>query len=133
MRYILGTIWSSSLFPNRAPAGHIALTTFVGGSRQPELANEDDNRLIRLVTDELRLIMGVNADPVYSRIARWDRAIPQYNLGHLSIIERIERFERQHPGLFLSGNFRGGISVGDCVINSDKTARRVQEFLRNHQ
>jgi oxygen-dependent protoporphyrinogen oxidase len=132
-RYILGTIWSSSLFPDRAPEGHAALTTFVGGSRQPELARVDDDRLIRLVADELQIIMGIQADPVYSRIARWDRAIPQYNLGHLSIISGIEEFEKNHPGIFISGNFRGGISVGDCVISSEKTALRVQEFFRNHQ
>jgi protoporphyrinogen/coproporphyrinogen III oxidase len=132
-RKILGTIWSSSLFPGRAPQGHVALTTFVGGSRQPDLTEENDERIVSLVSEELSSIMGVAGRPVYRRIARWQRAIPQYNLGHLSMIEQVEQFEQNHPGLFLSGNFRGGISVGDCIINSDKTAKRVQSFLKNHQ
>ena len=129
-RKILGTIWSSSLFPGRAPAGHAALTTFVGGSRQPELTKESDTRIVHIVTDELSSIMGVHGRPVFRQINRWQRAIPQYNLGHLSIVSRIEEFERQHAGFFVSGNFRGGISVGDCIINSEKTAVRVQDFLR---
>ena len=132
-RRILGTIWSSSLFPNRAPEGHVALTTFVGGSRQPELTEQNDEKIVETVTDELGAIMGVSGRPAYRRIARWERAIPQYNLGHLSIIGQLEQFERQHPGIFISGNFRGGISVGDCIINSEITAQRVQNFLRNIQ
>ena len=132
-RKILGTIWSSSLFPDRAPKDHAALTTFVGGSRQPELTEQSDDAIIKIVADELKEIMGVYGRPAYHRIARWERAIPQYNLGHLSIVRHLEQFEQQHPGIFLSGNFRGGISVGDCVINSEKTAQRVQEFFKNHQ
>jgi len=132
-RNILGTIWSSSLFPGRAPQGNVALTTFVGGSRQPELTGESDDRLISLVTKELSSIMGVSGRPAYSQIARWQRAIPQYNLGHLSVVQRMERFEQEHPGIFISGNFRGGISVGDCVIRSEVVANRVQEFLKDHQ
>ena len=129
-RKILGTIWSSSLFPGRAPKGCVALTTFVGGSRQPELTKESDDRIVKMVAEELDSIMGVSGRPVYRRIARWDRAIPQYNLGHFAIVRKMEEFETQHLGLFISGNFRGGISVGDCVINSEKTALRVQEFLK---
>jgi oxygen-dependent protoporphyrinogen oxidase len=132
-RRILGTIWSSSLFPGRAPHGHAALTTFVGGSRQPELTQESDERIAGIVHEELSSIMGVSGKPVFRRIARWQHAIPQYNLGHLSIIEQVEQFEQSHPGMFVSGNFRGGISVGDCIINSEKTSHRVRSFLENHQ
>ncbi len=132
-RKILGTIWSSSLFSGRAPDGHVALTTFVGGSRQPELTEESDERLVDIVSNELSSIIGVDGRPMYRKLARWKRAIPQYNLGHLEIVRRMEEFETQHPGLFISGNFRGGIAVGDCVINSERTALRVQEYLKNHR
>jgi oxygen-dependent protoporphyrinogen oxidase len=131
-RRILGTIWSSSLFPGRAPAGYAALTTFVGGSRQPEITEESDDRIVEIVTEELSSILGVSARPVFRRIARWKHAIPQYNLGHLAIVSQMEGFEKEHPGFFISGNFRGGISVGDCIISSEKTAARVQDFLRDH-
>ncbi len=130
-RSILGTIWSSVLFPNRAPEDHVALTTFVGGSRQPELAMRSDEPLINLVHAELRAIMGMSGDPVFVRVSRWDRAIPQYALGHLDVMSAIERFESRYPGMMLSGNYRGGISVGDCVIQSRAVADRILE--RRHQ
>jgi oxygen-dependent protoporphyrinogen oxidase len=130
-RSILGAIWSSVLFPNRALENHVALTTFVGGSRQPELAMRNDEPLIDLVHAELRTIMGMSGDPVFVRVSRWDRAIPQYALGHLDIMSAIERFESRYPGMMLSGNYRGGISVGDCVIQSRVLADRILE--RRHQ
>lgn len=123
-RSILGTIWSSALFPRRAPEGHVALTTFVGGSRQPEMCEHDDARLVELVTHELQSIMNVRGAPVYARVIRWTKAIPQYNLGHLQIMQELERCETEHPGLFFCSNFRGGIAVGDCVMNGKRVAER---------
>ena len=128
-REILGTIWSSALFPGRAPSGHIALTTFVGGSRQPALLERDDPALVRLVRDELASIMGVHGEPVVSRIARWSRAIPQYTMGYQKILDELEYCERRLPGLFFCSNFRGGIAVGDCMMSAEKTYRRVREQL----
>jgi protoporphyrinogen/coproporphyrinogen III oxidase len=124
-RKILGTIWSSTIFPGRAPAGHFALTTFVGGSRQPELVHQDDAGLQGLVLGELGSIMGVSGAPVFSRVYRWPKAIPQYNIGHQQIVDAIERLEREHPGVFICSNYRGGIAVGDCVMNGKKTAERL--------
>ncbi|MDE3057382.1 MAG: protoporphyrinogen oxidase [Bacteroidota bacterium] len=129
-RNILGTIWSSAIFPHRAPAGFAALTTFVGGSRQPEILDMNDEKLAALVTGELRSIMNINGEPNYVRVTRWRRAIPQYHLGHLSIIQQVEQFEKEHPGFFLAGNFRGGIAVGDCVMSSEKISGRVSEYLK---
>lgn len=128
-RQILGTIWSSSLFPHRAPEGHVALTTFVGGSRQPEIALKNDDELTHIVANELKNILTIFSEPVYKKIFRWKKAIPQYRIGHLDIMRKLEQFEQDHKGLFISGNFRGGISVGDCVTASEKTAERVKEFL----
>jgi oxygen-dependent protoporphyrinogen oxidase len=129
-RKILGTIWSSALFPGRAPAGHVALTTFVGGARQPLLAGLDDRDLTRTVASELRSLMGITGDPVYANIIRWEKAIPQYNLGHLALVEEIRGLERQVPGLYLCGNYRGGISVGDCLMSAESLARRIAGELR---
>ena len=129
-RKILGTIWSSALFPGRAPAGHVALTTFVGGARQPVLAGLDDDALTGIVASELRSIMGVKGDPVFAKIVRWEKAIPQYNLGHLALVEEIRNFERGVPGLYLCGNYRGGIAVGDCLMSGEGLARRIAGDLR---
>ena len=128
-RKILGTIWSSVLFPGRSLAGHSAFTTFVGGSRQPELTGRNDAELIELVVQELTSIMNLAGTPVFSRVTRWEKAIPQYRIGHLSVMEQIHQFELRNAGIFLSGNYRGGIAVGDCVINSERTAERVNTFL----
>jgi oxygen-dependent protoporphyrinogen oxidase len=128
-RNILGTIWSSSLFPDRAPAGCAALTTFVGGARQPEIAMLSDDRLLNTVMNDLRTILGINGEPVFTRITRWKEAIPQYTLGYPDLLKQIDRFERDNAGIFICSNFRGGISVGDCVMSSEQTAIKVREHL----
>jgi oxygen-dependent protoporphyrinogen oxidase len=129
-RNILGTIWSSSLFPNRAPEGYVALTTFVGGSRQPDVALYDDKDLQNVVLKDLRELMGVEGEPVFSRIIRWERAIPQYNLGYHRILEMIDQLEAAIPGLLLCSNYRGGIAVGDCVMSAKRTADAVLSGMR---
>ncbi|MBI5020476.1 MAG: protoporphyrinogen oxidase [Ignavibacteriales bacterium] len=126
---ILGTIWSSSLFPNRSPKNHIALTTFVGGSRQPELTELDDDELLEIVLDDLKILMQIESKPVYSKIVGWKKAIPQYNLGYGNILDKITRFEDNFRGTFVTGNYRGGIAVGDCFINSDKTVEKIVNYL----
>ena len=124
-RQILGTIWSSSLFPNRAPSGHVALTSFVGGARNPELMKKDDGALVELTHREINGIIGVSERPVMSRVIRWEKAIPQYNLGYSKITDAIDIAERGTPGLFFCANYRGGIAVGDCVMSAERTAARV--------
>jgi len=128
-RQVLGTIWSSALFEGRAPGGHVALTSFVGGSRQPALASTSDSELVELVLAELRSLMGVTGRPVFTRLARWERAIPQYTMGYQTVVNAIDRLERNRPGLFVCSNYRGGIAVGDCVMSGEKIAKRVTEFF----
>ncbi len=130
-RHILGTIWSSTIFPERAPVSGIALTTFVGGMRQPELVERDDHELIQMVLSDLAQIMRLRGQPDLIKIKRWKRAIPQYELGHQQIIDAITEFEHTHPGLFIFGNFRGGISVGDCVVSARQNASLVVQYLKN--
>lgn len=128
-RTILGAIWSSTLFEGRAPKGYVAITAFVGGSRQPENALVNDGELLSMVKNELSELMQISGEPVFTHMTRWEKAIPQYHLGHLEITERMSQFEQQHPGLFLSGNYRGGISVSDCIIQSEKISERVAEYV----
>ncbi len=128
-RRILGTIWSSALFEGRAPEGHVALTTFVGGSRQPALAAKDESELVEMVVTELRSLMGVTGRPVFTHVAKWERAIPQYTMGYQAVVNAVDGLERDHPGLFVCSNYRGGIAVGDCVMSGERIAKRVTEFL----
>jgi oxygen-dependent protoporphyrinogen oxidase len=128
-RRILGTIWNSSIFSGRAPDGGVALTTFVGGSRWPASAEVADDRLLEIITSDHRELMGVAAKPDVVIMKRWQRAIPQYNLGHLDILWSIESLEDEIAGLFIGGNFRGGISVTDCIEHGQAMSRRVVEHL----
>lgn len=127
-RQILGTIFSSSLFPGRSANNRVLLTTFVGGMRQPALVERSDDQLTALVATELRNLLGARA-PESARITRHARAIPQYTLGHAARISRLEAAETRHPGLFFCANYRGGISVGDVVTNGEAAATAVGDHL----
>jgi protoporphyrinogen/coproporphyrinogen III oxidase len=124
-RRILGSIFSSCLFPNRAPDGHTAMTTFVGGSRKPEQVSLNDRQLQRIVLDELDTIIGLKKDPEVIKIHRWHMAIPQYNLGYQQVQKAFDKLERTFPGLYFSGNLQRGISIGDAVLCAQATARKI--------
>jgi oxygen-dependent protoporphyrinogen oxidase len=128
-RQLLGSLWNSSLFPARAPEGHVALTCFLGGMRHPELVSLDAERLLHLCLEELTPLLRIRGEPDFVRMKIWPRAIPQYNLGYAAHAHVMERFETETPGVFLCGNFRGGISVGDCVMQSARIAEQVTAFL----
>jgi oxygen-dependent protoporphyrinogen oxidase len=128
-RSLLGALFSSSLFEGRAPDGHVAITCFVGGARHPALAREATDALVGRVLRDLRALLGVRGDPVFVRHVYWPRAIPQYTVGYGAIKEAAEATERAHPGLWLTGNYRFGVSVGDCVQSGRQVAERVAEYL----
>ena len=125
-RSFLGAIWSSVIFPNRADDDKAAFTLFVGGARDPEVGNIDKEILIKKVRTEFEKIMGITEDPVYTGYKYWPRAIPQYNLGYIEHERYFDDFEKKYPGLFLSGNYRGGISIGDCLKNAELLFERIK-------
>ncbi len=127
-RKFLGAIWSSVIFPNRAPEGYAAFTLFVGGARAPQLFAGDQEKLISEVIDQFSRIMDVKEEPVLRTQRFWKKAIPQYNIGYVEHENFFERFEQNNPGFFLSGNYRGGISVGDCIKNSDVVYNRIKKL-----
>ncbi len=129
-RQILGTIFSSSLFENRAPGGTALLTTFVGGMRQPDLARRDEDAIASMVGEELEALLGAKAQPLWTRITRWEQAIPQYTVGHLGRMAALEAAEQATPGLYFCANFRGGISVADCIKSAHAMAERVASAAR---
>ncbi len=122
---ILGTIWSSTIFPNRAPEGFEAFTTFAGGARQPDLTANDDEQMTSLVFSELQSIIGINGSPAFIKIIRWQKAIPQYNVGYYKVVQSMDRFEQNFQRAFFCSNFRGGISVGDCVMSAEKIVDKI--------
>jgi oxygen-dependent protoporphyrinogen oxidase len=128
-RDLLGVQWCSSIFPDRASADTVLLRAMCGGWSRPELAGWDDPRLLEAVRAELRLTMGITASPIFHRIIRWDRAIPQYHIGHLERVAWIEGRLAGHPGLFLAGNAYHGVALNDCTEQAELVAARVRQFL----
>jgi len=126
---ILGTIFSSSLFPNRAPAGHLTLTSYVGGERCPELASLPPDKLFALTCEDLRVLLGVKGPPTFQHSVFYPRAIPQYNVGYGRFRELMANIEQKAPGLFFAGHYRDGISLSDTIVSGCKVADRVGEYL----
>ncbi len=129
-RDVLGVLFNSTLFPGRAPSGHVALTVMTGGTLRPELARLDDAALLTLVRKNLSELLGVRGAPVFIRRNVWPRAIPQYNLGYDRFLDVITRTEVAHPGLLIGGHIRDGISVPNCLAAGEKLARRSLEITR---
>jgi len=127
----LGAIWSSVIFPNRAPEDKAAFTLFIGGARDPEVGNIDKESLINKVRAEFESLMKINSDPVYISYKYWNKAIPQYNLGYIEHEKYFDKFEKINPGIILSGNFRGGISIGDCIKNAEVITNKVMFNLHD--
>ncbi len=122
---ILGTIFSSALFPNRAPAGHILLTSYIGGARHPELALLPPEQLIETTLADLRVLLGVKGAPVFTQTAIYPRAIPQYNLGYGKYRDLLNEIERTSANLFFAGQYRDGVSLGDSIVSGVNIAERV--------
>ena len=127
---ILGTIFSSSLFPNRAPAGHLTLTSYVGGERFPELASLPPEKLFALTCEDLRVLLGVKGKPSFEHSVYYPRAIPQYNVGYGRYREQMAEIEKKAPGLFLAGHYRDGISLSDTIVSGCNVAERAGEFIK---
>ena len=125
----LGTVWNSSLFPGRAPQGSMAITSFTGGATAGEILGKSDQEIAALVQADNAAILQITGAPVTCAVWKHPKALPQYNLGHGHIVAIIRDFERKNPGLFFSGNYLEGPSIGKCVERGFKTAEAVRDFL----
>jgi protoporphyrinogen/coproporphyrinogen III oxidase len=130
-RDVLGVQWCSSIFPDRAPSGFVLWRALCGGVHRAEQVEWDDDRLAKAVHEELRLAMGVTGEPVFRKIVRWPNAIPQYVIGHLDRVARIDALAAGHPGLFLTGNALRGVAMADCVEQAGLIAAKVAGFVQS--
>ena len=128
---ILGTIFSSSLFPNRAPAGHLTLTSYVGGERYPDLASLPPERLFSITCEDLRVLLGVHGKPVFQHCVLYPKAIPQYVIGYGRYRQMMDACEAKAPGLFLGGHYRDGISLSDSMVSGWNVADRVEKYCQS--
>jgi oxygen-dependent protoporphyrinogen oxidase len=128
-RDVLGVQWCSSIFPDRAPSGMVLLRAMCGGWHRAEVAGYPNTRLLEVVRGELRLAMGIQAPPLFHHIVRWDRAIPQYLVGHAQRVAWIEERVTRYPGVFLSGNAYHGVAMNDCTERAEVVAVEIKRYL----
>jgi oxygen-dependent protoporphyrinogen oxidase len=126
-RRMLACTFVHTKFPHRAPADRALLRCFMAVS-DAELRSEPDDHIVKLIRTELRDILGLNAEPLFSRVYRWDRAMAQYGVGHLERLDRIEEFRNTTAGLFLAGNAYKGIGVPDCIRSGKEAAASALDF-----
>jgi oxygen-dependent protoporphyrinogen oxidase len=130
-RRALACTWTSTKFPHRAPEGYALLRVFVGRAGEDIPWNEDD--LLALAKEELRLTLGITAEPLLGRVFPWDKAMPQYNLGHPEILKRIDAALEHHAGLALAGNGYRGIGIPDCIHSGELAVGKILSGVRSIQ
>jgi oxygen-dependent protoporphyrinogen oxidase len=119
---LMACTWTSTKFDGRAPGEHVLVRCFAGGHRHEDLVDLSDQALVRLVREEVRRVMGVAAEPIMARVYRWPKANPQYDVGHLERVDRMEALAAELPGLYLTGSAYRGVGIPDCVEQAQKTA-----------
>ena len=124
-RKALACTWTSTKFPHRAPDGYALIRVFVGRAGQDIPWNEND--LLELAKEELNLTLDITAEPILSRVFMWDKAMPQYNLGHPELLKRIDTALENHPGLALAGNGYRGIGIPDCIHSGELAVKKILE------
>jgi len=125
----LGAIWSSVIFPNRSNEDNAAFTLFIGGSRDPGFVDDNEETVVKRVRNEFEEIMKINGKPVYTSTRFWEKAIPQYKLGYVEHENYFDHFEKENKGIIISGNYRGGISVGDCIKNAELVVNKIKSLM----
>jgi oxygen-dependent protoporphyrinogen oxidase len=128
-RRILGSLWTSSIYAQRAPDGCVLLRTLIGGARNPELALLPEAQLVELARTELRQILGIAAEPVFVQVFQWPRAICQYTVGHRERLQQVEARLSDLPGLFVTGNSYRGVALNDCTRNAVQIAEALTRYL----
>jgi len=121
-RALLACTWTSSKYPGRTPDGHVLLRGYLGSNRRETWQKLTDEQLGFLVREDLGGILGIWQEPVFTRVFRWERAMPQYGVGHLKWAHSVTQKSRSHPGLYLTGAAYRGVGIPDCVKDALQTA-----------
>jgi protoporphyrinogen/coproporphyrinogen III oxidase len=121
----LGTVWNTSLFPQRAPEGNALLTSFIGGATDPDAVRLSADELSAIVHKETAQILKIRGNPTFSNVTTYARALPQYNLGHAARLAAIEEARKSHPNLWLLGNYLRGPAIGACVEQALAVAEQI--------
>jgi oxygen-dependent protoporphyrinogen oxidase len=132
-RRIIAGSFASLKFPGRAPEHHVLIRVFIGGALQPEMLKLSNNELVRIAQEELNQLLQIAGAPVVTDVARWPSSMPQYHVGHLGRIDRIEQFAARHATLALAGNAYRGVGVPQCVASGIAAAERIARVFSQRQ
>ena len=127
-RKIMASTWTSVKFAHRAPNDKLLIRCFVGGVKNEHLTRVGEKELTAIVREELRDIMGITAEPLFAKVFRWEKSMPQYTVGHEEKIKKIEERLSGNPGLFLAGSAYHGIGISDCIKSGEKAALAAVKF-----
>ena len=126
---LLAATWVTSKWPNRAPEGHVLLRGFLGGGRDPRRLDATDEELVSMVVDELAQLLAIKGSPLVTRLFRWTKQSPQYEVGHLQRVATIERQLAAIPGVFITGSGFRAIGIPDCIADGRETAAKAASFV----
>ena len=126
---ILAGTWVTSKWPGRAPEGHVLLRAFLGGGRDPSRVERSDEELVATAREELGALMRIDGAPLFAKLYRWTRQSPQYEVGHLERVSRIDARVAALPGLFVAGSGFRAIGIPDCITDGRETAVRAASYL----
>lgn len=130
-RSLFACTFSSVKFPGRAPNGFVLLRAFVGGTLQPNMFALDEGQLLQRVQVDLRKLLGIEKAPLFSQVTRWPRSMPQYEIGHLDRVQRIDSHLTQLPTLKLAGNGYRGAGIPDCIRSGEAAALALASFFES--
>lgn len=119
---LLGSLYPSYMFPERAPNDEVLLTNFIGGVSKRSILNKTDDELINETLETLAKLFTIRGKVRFTHVVRYAKAIPQYNIGYQDIVNEISELEKQFPGLHFAGNYRTGIALGHCIQNGSDLA-----------
>ena len=128
-RALIACTFSSVKFAGRAPEDHVLLRAFVGGALQPEVFGLESCDLLKRVTGDLNSLLGITAEPLFTTVAKWQRSMPQYHVGHLQRVERIRSLLQPLSGLALAGSAYSGVGIPDCIRSGEKAAEQIWNQL----
>ena len=129
-RHLLAGTWGSGKWPGRAPPGQVLVRGYVGGVGRDSVLEADDDGLVHLVRAELGALAGIRGTPVHTEVHRYPAGMPQYTVGHLSRVKRIQNALSACPGLTVTGAAYNGVGIPDCIADALTTARQVLTALR---
>ncbi|HEY6659889.1 MAG TPA: protoporphyrinogen oxidase, partial [Pyrinomonadaceae bacterium] len=124
-RSLIACTFSSVKFSGRAPDGHVLLRAFAGGALQPEIFALDELEMAKRVEADLRELLGITEPPLFTEVAKWEKSMPQYEVGHLDRVEEIESLLKELPGLTLAGNAYRGAGIPDCIRSGEAAAEAL--------